>query len=328
MVMAHIFIPHPAHMRSGGSGGSGLVGRAIALGFCSLLVIGVLVAWFFSWSSPPVYAPSAVRALSAPISSSIHDERVAAIGDGPYTLAIDASRGSLLFFGARHLNDAADPQVEAIRAAWSAFKPTVALVEGRMGFFVGPDSFAVGQFGESAAVYALARDAKIPLYTLEPPYEKEVAALLEVGSPQRVALFVTLRGAMSDRRSGHVSEEQARNLLRRRTNTPALKGAFESLKDMEAFYTKEFPDQPAWRELPEEALWPSPDGTWLNAMARRASAVRDEHFAQVLLDLVSKGERVFAVAGRSHVIMLEPALWATLQPATRGELSSPRPWEN
>lgn len=324
MVTAHIFIPHGSRRCACGAG---FVGRAAALGACSLLVVGAIVAWFFSWSSPPVYTPGSPRALAAPISSSIHDERVSAIGDGPYTLAIDTPRGALLFFGARHLNDAADPQVEAIRSAWNAFRPTVALVEGRMGFFVGPDSFAVRQFGESAAVYALARDAGVPLYTLEPPYEKEVAALLEVGSPQRVALFVTLRGAMSDRRSGRVSDEQARNLLRRRTNTPALKGAFDSFKDMEAFYAKEFPGLPAWRDLAEEALWPSPEGTWLNAMARRAGAERDEHFAQVLLDLVAKGERVFAVAGRSHVVMLEPALWATLQPATRGELSSPRPWE-
>jgi hypothetical protein len=39
-----------------------------------------------------------------------------------------------------------------------------------------------------------------------------------------------------------------------------------------------------------------------------ANRARDEHFARVVIDLVRKGERVFAVCGSSHAVKLEPAL--------------------
>lgn len=47
-----------------------------------------------------------------------------------------------------------------------------------------------------------------------------------------------------------------------------------------------------------------------------ANIIRDRHFFAILLDLVKKGERVFAVAGSSHAVKLEPALNAALTPAT------------
>jgi Mg-chelatase subunit ChlI len=62
-------------------------------------------------------------------------------------------------------------------------------------------------------------------------------------------------------------------------------------------------------------------------MATRSNDARDDHFTRTLLDLVNKGERVLAIAGRSHTINLEPVLLESLQPATRGTLSSSRPWE-
>ena len=36
----------------------------------------------------------------------------------------------------------------------------------------------------------------------------------------------------------------------------------------------------------------------------------DEHAAAVILDLLAKGERVFAIAGGSHVVKQEPVLRA------------------
>jgi hypothetical protein len=47
-----------------------------------------------------------------------------------------------------------------------------------------------------------------------------------------------------------------------------------------------------------------------------ANIIRDRHFFAILLDLVKKGERVFAVAGSSHAVKLEPALKVALTTPT------------
>jgi hypothetical protein len=75
-------------------------------------------------------------------------------------------------------------------------------------------------------------------------------------------------------------------------------------------------------------MWPGKEDTLLHRMATRSNRFRDEHFARALLDLARRGERVLAIAGRSHAINLEPVLWSSLQPARRGDLSSARPWDN
>jgi len=41
-----------------------------------------------------------------------------------------------------------------------------------------------------------------------------------------------------------------------------------------------------------------------------ANQVRDRHAARVILDLLTKGERVFALAGGSHAVKQEPVLRA------------------
>jgi hypothetical protein len=42
---------------------------------------------------------------------------------------------------------------------------------------------------------------------------------------------------------------------------------------------------------------------------------RDEHFIQIIAELVRKGERVFAIAGSSHAVKLDAALHAVINGA-------------
>jgi hypothetical protein len=51
---------------------------------------------------------------------------------------------------------------------------------------------------------------------------------------------------------------------------------------------------------------------YLHEVWTTSNAARDEHFARVIIDLVRKNERVFAVCGSSHAVKLEPALRAAL----------------
>jgi hypothetical protein len=294
-----------------------------------------LVIWIWGWWAPPVYTPSSSVPLKGEkLNSTGHDERYRQLDPGGYILHIEPSNGpataqkspgSLLFFGALHSKDPQHPQIATLRRVWKEFEPSVALVEGRMSFFVGTTAQGIRVFGEGAAVYALAEEDGIPLYTLEPPLEVEIAALEECGDRTQVAMFRVLSGYVSARRGGQVSDFKIGRLLSKRA--APLTDAFPNIAAFDAYFASQFPKQPAWRDLPEEAMWPGKTDTLLHRMATRGNLARDEHFIRTMLHLVSQGERVLVIAGRSHTIVLEPQLWESLQPATRGALSSPRPWE-
>lgn len=302
------------------------------VGISLLLVCGVLgvVVWLLGWWAPPVYSPPAELSLrGTPLEPAAHDARVTRLRDSEYILHVEpqgppAGRGALLFFGSRHSKDPNHPQLQSLSKAWADFKPTVALVEGRMSFFVGTATQGIRLFGEGAVVYTLAHRAGIPLYTLEPALEVELAALREIGDEKQVAMFRVLNGYISARRGGPVSEFKIGRLLSRRA--APLTDAFPNAEVFDREFAIAFPKLGPWRDLPEEAMWPGRTDTWLNLMATRANRARDDHFTRTMIDLVNKGERVLAIAGRSHTINFEPVLWESMQPATRGNLSTPRPW--
>lgn len=301
--------------------------RIFLVGFVVLAAL-VGVAWRLAWFAPPGFVPATGVVVRG--AAGDHDSRVGLLErDAPYVLHIvpggGEQRGELIYFGSVHSKDADHAQLTELRRVWERFRPTVALVEGRFGFFVGTARQGVGVFGEGAGVYSLAEREDIPLYTLEPPSEVEIAALRECGDDTQVALFRVLNGYISARRGGPVSDFKIGRLLSRRASP--LTDALPDIAALDAYFASQFPESPDWREIPEQATWPSPGGTWMNAMARRANSVRDDHFVRSLVDLTRRGERVLAIAGRSHVVVWEPVLLESLAPARHGELTSARPWE-
>jgi hypothetical protein len=304
--------------------------RILRLAFAVLLVFS-LVVWRLSWSAPPVYTPAAGTTIrGTPLGSPDHDARVITLRDNEPSIlhikpAAPTDRGELLFFGALHTKDPAHPELAELRRVWKEFRPTVALVEGRMSFFVGTPTQGIRVFGEGAAVYSMAERDGIPLYTLEPPLEVEIAALEECGDRAQVAMFRFLSGYISARRGGAVSDFKVSRLLRKRARP--LTDAFPDAAAFDAYYASQFPEAPNWRDIPEEAMWPGQSDTLLHRMATRSNRTRDAHFNRVMIDLVNRGERVLAIAGRSHTIIQEPVLLDSLAPASRAALSSRRPWE-
>ncbi len=306
-------------------------GRRVALALAVLVVVLGAIVGRWGWWAPPVFMPAqSVVIVGKKLTSAEHNKRVVQLDPSGYLLHLVRSpkagpSGALLFFGALHSKDPKHAQIAALQRAWREFKPTVALVEGRMSFFVGSAAQGVGVFGEGAMVYALAEEAGVPIYTLEPPLEIEIAALRTCGDMNQVAMFRVLNGYISARRGGSVSDFKIGRLLARRA-TP-LTDAFPDIASFDAYFASQFPTQPDWRQLPEEAMWPGKTDTLLHRMATSSNQARDEHFVRVMVDLVNRGERVLAIAGRSHTIVLEPVLWESLQPAERGELGSRRGWE-
>lgn len=263
----------------------------------------------------PPYDPSTALPDTAFRTSGEHDEIVRQYGF-PYVLEIDTNAGSLLYYGSSHTRDPDDPQIRDMLDRWKAFQPTVAVTENRGGFHIGAFRGAVRSLGEFAVAIEQAGHAGIPVWSLEPTWEDEIAEVTSVYSPPEATLFYTLRVFLSERgsdRSPDSVERLAEDLLQKRGSRPGLEGSLESLEAMDALWRAVFDDPRDWRDLPPEAIWPGTEDTRLQAIARHVNLVRDRHAARTILELVGRGERVFAIAGGSHVIKQEPVLVRGLQ---------------
>jgi hypothetical protein len=233
----------------------------------------------------------------------------------PYVLELKTTDGALLYYGSSHTRDADDPQIADMLGLWKTLRPTVAVTENRGGFHLGGFRRTVKSLGEFGVAIEQARDDGIPIWSLEPTWDDEVTEVTAVYTPAEATLFYTLRVFLAERgsdRSPESVEKLARHLLKKRGSRPGLAGSLTTLEDMDALWRSSFGDPRDWRELPPEAIWPGTEPTRLQAISRHVNDVRDKHAARILLELVGRGERVFAVAGGSHVVKQEPVLLAGL----------------
>lgn len=281
--------------------------RLVLLLLLAFLALGVH-AWFVWSPGAPSYvlaAEARAERLPARFRDGAEHDAIRAAHPEPYVLALAAGNGALLYYGAHHDDDPASAQQAEICARWAAFRPTVALCEGRTrGYLMGPVFARLAGRPESALVHELARQGGVPLWSLEPEYADEVALLLARFQPVEVALFFTLRVYWSES-EGSGDEELAEGLRAKRTDVEGLRTALPDLAAMDA----------AWQTIVPSGDW----RTWtaempgvLRAVDDASRATRGEHMARVLLDLVRRGERVFAVVGSGHVIRQEWALRAAL----------------
>jgi hypothetical protein len=222
----------------------------------------------------------------------------------PYVLRLARGPAELLYIGAQHTADAADPQLTQIERLWKEFRPTVALCEGRARTFRYASRPETGELTEWQLVRILAQRDGIRLYTLEPAYEAEVKGLLTRFEPRLVATYLTLR-VYTYEAQGYDGDRDAlaAELLRKRTDVEPLRGSLSSIDQLDVYWRERFPHAPDWRSLKDTEELPL-----LVEVGNVSREVRGDHMVRTLNDLMNRGERVLAVVGASHVIRQEPAL--------------------
>lgn len=281
--------------------------RWATIGFTVLLILSAALAlvWLFAWRSPPFFTAYQPRPLRVPVMTMQAYEALPE-HDEPYIVAEEGAGGALLLYGAAHTKDPDNPQLADIRTRWSAFAPTVALVEGRLGFLIPGLMDAVGTYGEGGEVKRLADASGVRLYSWEPPRELEVQGMLEQFPAERVALFYVLRPYFSDLRHGKPDNPEAviEELIQSRTRYAGIERVLAGVDDIDRIWRRDFAGLPDWRDTSDEHGMPG----YLAELAAHSNQIRDEHLAQVILTLVEQGERVFVVAGSSHSVKLEATL--------------------
>ena len=254
-------------------------------------------------------------ALSAPLRTSAQHDSVMSGGSWPYVVrASHPSGGVLTYFGSAHTRDPANPQIEAMRAAWRETRPTVALTENTGGWVLGGSlDRGIRSLGEFAVPIHLARSQDIPVYSLEPTWEAELADARAAFPVEELLVFYTLRVFLAERgdRAGEDIDDLARHLLGKRGSRPGFEGVIPDLAAFDSVWDAAFGTELGdWRTLPPEAVWPNDGGHRLQRVSDVVNRSRDRHMIRAILHHLERGERVFAVAGGSHVVIQEPALRA------------------
>lgn len=232
----------------------------------------------------------------------------------PYIYQINTNSGALLYFGARHSFEPSDAQMKQLEKVWRDFKPDVAYTEGTNVSSI--DSLArtqvIQRYGEVGLTWRLAHRDDVPVRSLDPNREDEVAYLNNQGwSGEQLMLFYTLRQvAQSHSQQAPVHLEQVvPQYLNSLAQRLGLKGP-TTLSQFEQAVERLLPNVSNWKTIPMTYFYPGPQDPsyFTNEIATDSNRFRDRHHVDLLSEAVRSGKRVFVVAGSAHAVMQEPAL--------------------
>lgn len=273
----------------------------------SLLLTATLFSCKVIWKSPSFYEVKESKTLDTPIMDMEAYEQIVQTHPRPYCYSVhSASGGKAHILGVGHITDKNHPQFDTIRSLWNEARPTVALVEGRLGFLFTWFQDPIEKYGEGGLVSELAKNNKAELYTWEPTRDDEVEILMKQFSVEQIAMFYSFRPYFSNMRHGKPEnpEKKLSKYLRTRTDYDHIKGVYKSWEELDSVWQKDFPEI-NWRDYSDEHGWPE---GYLYDLWNASNLSRDYHLIQIIAELVEKEETVFAVMGASHAPRIEAAL--------------------
>lgn len=230
--------------------------------------------------------------------------------EGPYVLELKGEEGGLLYCGILHSKNVSDQQMTDIENQWNRFSPSVAFCEGGVWPLVQDKNSAIRLHGEQGLVRHLADRDGVPVRSLDAPLKHQAMVLTARYSPDQIKVYYVLLNALMQRRSG----EKLRDLrfvdeaLSLAARIPYLKGMPRDREEFEKLVRHYFPELKDWTRIPSTYLHDPRQGRFLAMIHETLSEFRDLNMLRTLVSEVRKGERVFAVVGRSHVVIQEPAL--------------------
>lgn len=275
-----------------------------------LFFFGVILLLFYFdviWRSPSFYKVEKQKQLDIPIMDmGTYMKKHVSSHRRPYIYNIKSNKGGkVIILGIEHNNDGNNPQFDSIRKYWNQFKPTVALVEGRLGFFLKWAHNPIKKYGESGLTSYLAKKNNANLYTWEPTRDDEIELLIQKYNAKDLAMFYSLRPFfdISKKEREINPKEKLQKLINERTDCKHLKGSITTWNEIDSIWKKNFPDLD-WRNYSTNYGWPG----YLHDIWNSSNLSRDEHMVKSIIELVEKGETVFVTMGSSHAPRIENTL--------------------
>lgn len=237
--------------------------------------------------------------------------------DKPYILRIEhSSGGELVYFGAEHSRDPNHAQFERIETLWSEFKPQHVFFEGQAPQTFPDRNAAIKTGGEPGFALYLAQRYRASAESMDATLDDQATFLLRTYPIDQVRLYFTLRQIVKIKRTQPgqtISEESLDNYLSTLSKFPSLEGKPETVEEFDQAFSSYFP--PSVKREDAIQKWFDPLGgvNWVNEASRDLANHRNVRMIEKLTTHVQQGKRVFAIVGRTHAIIQEPALRRILQ---------------
>ncbi|MDH5383270.1 MAG: TraB/GumN family protein [Candidatus Aminicenantes bacterium] len=228
----------------------------------------------------------------------------------PYILELNTIDGSLFYYGAFHNLDPGDPQFEDIEQKWEQFRPTNAFCEGRIWPLEESRTKAIRMHGEQGLITFLAARDGIPIQCIDPPFAEQTRYLRKFFPPLQIKIYYVLRQANINKLLGREDKnlDDTHYLLRKMEKIKRLKCFPSTLLQFEYMVSKLFPELDNWQDIPYTYFRSSEKGRFLPDVHRKLNEYRDYIMIKKVTKALKKGERVFAVVGRSHVFKQQSIL--------------------
>ena len=264
------------------------------------IVLILLIIWGYLniWRSPKFYLEKNTCDLFENILSMEQYRQLSQIHKRPFIVKTE----SVLVFGSEHSNDPNDAQMETIETTFMKFKPTIVLVEGRLGFLIPYVMNPVKNFGEMGKAAELAKENGIPIFSWDSPKNELINALQEKFTPEQIALKEILNPYFSNLRFGKPdSPEQYVEQYLNRASWLGIQDQFKSVQDIDRIWKRDFPDEKDWRNTNDQ--WGLPG--YLSLIADYSNYIRNQHLVCSINRLINQGERIFVICGSSHAVCIK-----------------------
>lgn len=223
----------------------------------------------------------------------------------------DAYGYAFLFLGSFHNFEPTAPHVSEIRRFFAKFQPTLVLYEGGVLSKIRDSNDAILRGGEMGLVQWLAASCRIRHASFEPSFANEVALVLRQYSAEQAKLYYIARlipqYAAQGNSSGFdeyltsVIEHQKWQVVGLANTRPRSIGEFR--EGIQAAV----PTLSDWKKLNYPHVAPmdrfnETERGILNRVASATAAIRDAALTSKIREGLRKGERVFVIAGTSHML--------------------------
>lgn len=244
-----------------------------------------------------------------------------------YVLELIWRNGRLLYYGAFHSINLAHPQFADIEEKWAAFRPTLALSEGSLWPLEETRKEAIRRHGEQGLLCFLAARDAVPMKCIDPPRLLQSRHLRNYFSAKEVKVYLILRQARINQMLGRDPNDLAdiKTFLAIMEKFKSFRFPPHNLAGFERIVKHEFPDLEDWRLISDDYFYSQEKGKFLPEIHRYLMNYRDQHMLAYLFKELRKGQRIFAVVGRSHVVRQEPVLRSEIgAPPKVGNSSGPQ----
>ena len=271
--------------------------KKLLLRFVFIIVLVLSIIYLMSWKSPKYYLP---KTTYNPADSIVPFLQYTGNHVRPYLVETK----NALIFGATHTKNSKDPQMVQMENYWTEFKPTIALVEGRLGFLLPPFMDPVKELGEGGMLKALAHRDGVKIMNWDLSKKALADSLQHYFTAEQIALQQILSPYFSNLRFGKPASPDAfiKKYLKRASHV-GLQNSIETVTDLDRLWKKYFPAGPDWRNTSDEYTLPG----YLANMMAASNDIRNRQLVTAVKELTKKGERVFVVCGSSHAYCIATA---------------------